>query len=368
VSHLAKLPRIGLAKPFKQAKGQGVTMKDVAAWQEVESTVHCPGRWLALLVGGVFLLAGGMGFVVIGGAVPPGFPFWFSKVFWAIFALLGGVIVAWIIGTTILPAHILHASLDVLPDVPREPVIREGAIVYGRLTHELNEEDQGWQLRPSERLRRNDMGLLFGFGIPFLVLFSGLLAWVFQSQLKIGGWAVSAVCGIALTAISGGTAVLLIGLMMRAGYRRLSWLTIPRDGSDLELDSPEEPNPEKADWAEGLKWVFLGETKRHRLSIPRELVVAVQLCPWKYVVAGSGGRQITWAVQGLLVLTSPKEGVCHRLPLLLTSDFVRASRLMQRLADTLHVPYLFCADAEGWKAEAIRAKNRPPLRIGGSQS
>jgi hypothetical protein len=58
----------------------------------------------------------------------------------------------------------------------------------------------------------------------------------------------------------------------------------------------------------------------------------------------------------------------RKLGVLLTNDFVGAARLMQRLAHTLHVPYLFFADATGWKAEAIRAKDRPPLRIGGSQS
>jgi hypothetical protein len=34
------------------------------------------------------------------------------------------------------------------------------------------------------------------------------------------------------------------------------------------------------------------------------------------------------------------------------------------LAAALAVPYLFCADAEEFQAERIRAKNRPPLRAG----
>lgn len=157
-------------------------------------------------------------------------------------------------------------------------------------------------------------------------------------------------------------------MVMRSGYRRLARLTIPRNGNELELDSSAEPNLEKADLRQGLEWIFLGETKRQRLTLPRELVGAVQLCPWKFVVASSGGRQITWAVQGLLVLASSEEAVYHRLPILLTSDFGGAARLMQRLALTLNVPYLFCADAEGWQAEEIRAKTRPPLRAGGSQS
>lgn len=157
-------------------------------------------------------------------------------------------------------------------------------------------------------------------------------------------------------------------MLMRAGYRRLSTLTIPGNGNDLELDSPIEPNPERIDLAEGLKWVFLAETKRQRLMIPRELLRAVQLCPWKYYVRGGGEGTATWAVQGLLVLGCPEEGVYQRLPIVLTSDFVGAARLVRRLADILQVPYLFCADAEGWKVEEIRAKKRPPLRCGGTES
>ena len=74
------------------------------------------------------------------------------------------------------------------------------------------------------------------------------------------------------TVVCGGSAFLLIGMVMRAGYRRLSRLTIPRNGDDLELDSSAEPNSEKADLGEGLEWIFLGETKRQRLTLPRELV------------------------------------------------------------------------------------------------
>jgi hypothetical protein len=74
---------------------------------------------------------------------------------------------------------------------------------------------------------------------------------------------------------------------------------------------------------------------------------------------------MTWAVQGLLVLASREEAVYRRLPILLTGDSVGAARLMQRLAYALHVPYLFCADAEGWRAETMRANGRPALRVGG---
>ena len=340
-------------------------MMEMPVWRDVESEVYIPGRWLGLSGGILFLLIGGIWFLSIGGV---GIPFWILKLCGALFALAGGIVFVWSTGSIISPARVRHASADVLPDVPREPVIREGSILYGRLTHELCEDPQGWRFRPAAYLWRNDKGFLLGCGIPFMVLFAALATWVLHSQTNIASWPVAAVLGIFATAVCGGPvlAILLIGL--RSGYRQLSGLTIPRNGNALELDSPKEPNLEKPDLTESLKWVFLPETKRQRLSIPRELVVAIQLCPWKYVVMHSGSRDMAWAVQGLLVLASSDEAVYHRLPILLTSDFVGAARIMQRLAETLHVPYLFCADAEGWKAEKIRANKRPPLRSGGEQS
>ena len=234
------------------------------------------------------------------------------------FALLGGLVFAWAVGRIISPVHIRHAAPDVLPDVPKEPVICEGSVVHGRLTHELCEDAQGWQFRPAGSLRRNDMVFLFGFGIPSMVLFAGLMTWVLHSQLNFAGWPVSALCATTATLVCGGTALAAIGLLMRFGCRRLSRLSIPRNGDNLELDSPLAPKLDNADLMEGLKWVFFGGDKRQRLTIPRALLAAVQLCPWKYKLPS----EIGWTVQGLLVLASPEEAAYHRLPILLTSDFV----------------------------------------------
>lgn len=152
--------------------------------------------------------------------------------------------------------------------------------------------------------------------------------------------------------------------MLRAGFRRLSRLDIPCDRGDLELDLLQEPDAVRADLTEGLRWIFVGDTKRQRLTIPRDRVVAVQLCPWNFRTSDG----TTSAVQGLLVLTPASDDRFHRLPLILTCDFARAARLMQQLAEALEVPLLFSADLAGWKAEAERAATRPPLRCGGSQS
>ncbi|MDR3637625.1 MAG: hypothetical protein P4L84_27715 [Isosphaeraceae bacterium] len=333
---------------------------------EVESEVYCPGSWLLLTVGTFFLLAGTIGFLTVGGIVPPGIPFWIARGGAGVLASLGAVVLAWTIRRNTWPARVRHAASDALPNVPQEPLIREGSVVHGRLTHELEEGDHGWEFRPRQNLWRNDRWFLLGFGIPFLVIFSGLMTWVLHDQLRLA-WSISIPGGTMATVLCGGSTFLLIGMVLRSGYRRLCRLSIPCHEDDLELDFPEEAKLERADLTAGLKWVFLGDTKRQRLTIPLEFVGAVQLCPWKFVVAGPGGRQLAWAVQGSLVLVDSPAGEYHRIPLLLTSDFVGAARLMQKLAATLDVPYLFCADAEGWKAEEMRAKDRRPLRIGGTQ-
>ena len=104
----------------------------------------------------------------------------------------------------------------------------EGSIVQGRLTHELCEDAQGWEFRPAGRVHRTNLGCMLAFGIPFLAIFAGIGTWVIHDQLKIGGWPIAAACAILATVVCGGTPFLAIALGMRADYRRLSKLTIPR--------------------------------------------------------------------------------------------------------------------------------------------
>ena len=139
-------------------------------WQEVESEVYRPGLRLGGSVATVFLLAGAIGFLTLGGIVPPGTRYWVVMIGAAALALLGVAMGVATLCVIIWPARVYHTSLDVLPDVPREPLICEGWIVHGRVTHELCEDAQGWQYRPSERLWRNDKRFFFGFGIPFRCL------------------------------------------------------------------------------------------------------------------------------------------------------------------------------------------------------
>jgi hypothetical protein len=240
-------------------------------------------------------------------------------------------------------------------------------MVHGRLTHELVENAAGWEFRPRRALRQHDLRFLLGFGVPFLVCFTALLSWVFHAQMKIASLPAAILVAACITLLCGGSAFVLIGLIMNASYRRLCSLTISHDGN-LELNVAEEPDPVLADLSAALKQTFLGETRRTTFAIPTARLQAVQLCPWKVIVRGSGDHSTTWAVQGLLVLSQEESPDVDRLPILLTSDFVGAARLMQKLADVLHVPYLYHADAAGWQAETMRSAKRPPLRSGGMVS
>ena len=326
--------------------------------------MHEPGSWLLAFFGGLFLLAGMAGFFTLGANLPPGLRLWGLRAATAIFALLGGVALAAGVARLVRTVRVRHAADGVLADVPREPVLWEGSVVHGRLTHELAEDTAGWEFRTRESLWRSDRRFLWGFGLPFLTMFAAGLSWVFFRDRMDRGWATAIVPAVVMTLAGGGTAFVLMGLMARAGYRRLCHLRIPANGP-LELDAPEQIDAERADPVTALKWVFVGDTRRHRLTIPREMVQAVQLCPWKYD-CGEHDREVTWAAQGLLVLR-PADGTAYRrVPILLTGDFVGAARLVGQLADVLGVPYLFDADTAGWKAEAARARGRPPLRVGGA--
>jgi hypothetical protein len=341
---------------------------ETPAWREVESEVDRPLLWVGLAVVAGFLLIGVIGFFTIGQTAPAGPQRWVARAVFGGFALVGSAACLSMLPRLISPVRVRHAASDVLPDVPREPVVVEGAVVHGRLTHELIEDSNGWQLRPSSQVRQYDRLFLLGFGIPFLILGAALWSWIFRTQLNVGGWVPAILAGTLVTLACGGTVLYLIGLIMRAGYRRLSWLSIPRNGGDLELDLAEPPEPENADVSAGVRWIFIGDTPRRALAFPREVVRAVQICPWKVVIGQPRRTQSDWAVQGVLVLANQPSQKYLRLALFLTSDFAGGARLAERLASTLGVPYLFSADAGGIAEEKVRAGTRPPLRCGGTMS
>ena len=339
-------------------------MPESSGWQEVESEVYYPKIRLVLAVGAFFLLIGFPSCVAVPFLALPGILFWVALLSSTACAVVGGAVCVVALRAIIAPARVLNAGVDALPAVPREPVLLEGSVLHSRFSYELEEDFDHWHFQPTERCWRDGKGVQLGFGILLTILFAGLLSWILHSQLNFAGWPISILCATLATAVCGTLPYLLIGHATRTTFRRLPSLSIPKNGDDLTLESPAEPDSDKADLTAIKYWVFQGTIDRKRRAIARKSLIAVQLCPWKIVTAEPGGLEMTWAVQGSLVLARSAEGTHQRLPILLTGSFVGAARLMEQLARALDVPYLFCADAEGWQAEEDRASRRPPLRTG----
>ncbi|MBL8888873.1 MAG: hypothetical protein JNL67_02770 [Planctomycetaceae bacterium] len=72
-----------------------------------------------------------------------------------------------------------------------------------------------------------------------------------------------------------------------------------------------------------------------------ENLVAVPICPSEYVVGSEAGKATSSGVQSLLVFRVRESGDYNRWPIKVTQDFRKPARLMQTLAQTLGVPYLF---------------------------
>ena len=112
-------------------------MPYVPTWREVESRVHYRGLPVPFLAGSLFVVVGSAGFLIMGGAVLPRIPPLYVRLFSGVFVLIGGAAVAVAIRSLCWPTHVHHAAPGVLPQVPQEPLISEGAMVYRPLTHEL---------------------------------------------------------------------------------------------------------------------------------------------------------------------------------------------------------------------------------------
>ena len=114
-------------------------------WLEVESEVHRPTRLLMVFLGIPFLFTGTFAFLAFGGNAHAGMPRWLAMLLAAATALIGAIPLLWGIVTFIFPAYVRHAAIDVMLDVPTDPVIGGGSSVHGSAPHELVEDAQGWQ-------------------------------------------------------------------------------------------------------------------------------------------------------------------------------------------------------------------------------
>lgn len=317
-------------------------------WPEVESRIHRPGLWLAVLGGTIFSCSGGFLALVlpppgIGSDLPHVAKFLFAGAFASVGILLLGIAVY-----QSMPTYIRHADSSLFPQLSTEPILQEGAVCLGGSTHQILEQDDAWLFRPDPAMQRGAQAFVIWFGVPFCIGFSALLAWVFHGDNNTS-WFSAIVAASAVTAVCGGSALCLMWWIMRLQFQTLASVTIPKSADPLEIELPKLPaSPFQAG-------------QHQRLRIPREELLAVQLCPCLYALSNDK----TWGIQGLLVVAGPDAQEPRRIPILLNGDFVRSARLLKQLAIILNIPFLFHADEAGWKKESQRAKSRVALKSGG---
>lgn len=336
-------------------------MMEIPGRREITSEVRFPNRWVALLGGSVHLLIGAACAIpVILGSAPFGMPPWAGLALASAAALLGISSLGWWIRETRRPARIRHAAPEVLPDVDRCPEKIDVPFYYVVLTHEMVGDGRAWEFRPRRRLWLGIIWSLFGFGILALGGISGILALMLHHGPGLA-WPASILVAAIGSAPVIGFALLAIGILARSKHRYLCRLRIPRGEGDLEWDVAREPHLGKVTPASYLAWASRLGIERDLRTIPRDRVVAVQLCPPAFEGGRLDGYQLEdWMFQGLLVLARPAKGGYRRLPILLTSDLIGAARLMRQLADALEVPFLYNAnsDAGRWRTETFQIDNQ----------
>lgn len=262
-----------------------------------------------------------------------------------------------------------HAGPEVLADVPREPVIREGSFVTGRVPYKLIEESDGWEYRPNVGRMESTRLAAWGLMVPLVMMLSVMASVFLHEGMRDKGmsWPVAIAGGIALGFLGGGFGILLFRGILKMQYELLCRLRIPREGGDLELDLPKEPKEPAVTRMEALKWAF-GTWPREVMRIPRSSVRGVQLCFWRFKMRAQLETSITFGVQGVLALREGEEGEYVRVPILLTADFAAGAQMMRKLGDLLAVPFLFCVLPEDVEVGVKRSKERPALRTGGYSS
>jgi hypothetical protein len=248
------------------------------------------------------------------------------------------------------PQSIRHAADGVLSDVPNEPLIQEGAYMHSKIRYELINNESNIIFRPIPGLAQSQKNA----GNWFLLVFSIIFLPVFSCGLHLSPMQMPPLIAVTATVI---LMSLTIGPLLAMFYfttnlftSQFTTLIVPASGPFAELDVALPLS------APSFK------TNRQTVSVPRDQIAALQLCPYSFP-CGDGRYD---GLQGLLVQKSPNSAGYQRYVLLNCSDKIACSKMMEQLAKYLRVPFLFGADAEGWKEEEKRVKNRPELSFKGA--
>lgn len=329
-------------------------MPRAARSPRVESKVHTPGSWIVWLGGGLFLAIGIYGVLYADRIAAEQVRF--VQRFFGAFAVLAILALLPAVWKALRPTYVRHAAADELPDVPREPLALDWTMGNQQVIYELIQGDDGWEYRRRPSLWHNENAFLWIVGLAGFATCTALVTWGIHD--RVPSLLVAAVISSFAVLFVGMPVLWLVLLVHRASSRLHVRLRIPTRG-DVEfkgplLTDPSDPSPRGSS---------PDPCSIQHLAIPTETIVAVQLCPW-YDVRRGERDDIRHAVQGLLVLSTDAQHVYRRLPLLLTQNHAGAARLMQRTADVLQVPYLFHADAPGWKAEVQRQQTKKSKKRG----
>jgi|GEM_PF-4994489 len=313
------------------------------AWPETETQTNKPNpigdtirSVLTLLIGLIACFCGW-----IGGIHQTSAALTFFLMFGFI-ALAGAILLLIVWVQDHRPRLLRHATAEVLGDVPKDPVPEQH--LHEALRHEWVEENAGGMLRPLAGVQKaweiRHCCFLTGFWL--------LLSTVFTVGLLNEPAVPRAISLVAPALVVG--AIMIIMHDVTAAMIKFTWddlitLTIPRNRGPLLLDFSVRVS--KSDLSRY-------RSKRLQIPIPREKVIAIQLCAYFYQSFEDSSR----GVQGLLVCKEPDNEGYHRHPLLTCTQIEKSAFLLAKIASHLQVPLLFHADEARFLEEEKRARER----------
>lgn len=274
---------------------------------------------------------------------------------------IGGCAFAWVAHDASRRRTFRHAAREVLPEVPRAPVLIDGTIFHGALRHHLVRHGDEWRVAPDPACPRRERRFVLWFSVPFVVLTEAAL-WFTSAEGDRVRWFFMAGVLVVMP-----ITVLLFAWMMSMMERQLPTLVLPEHGGDL-LFLRRGQTPATLALARRLG---SGEPpaamREEARAIPRAAVCAVQLCACHAVVGARTRRGVYEGVE-LNLAWRGEGGAIERLTICTVGLAAPLAHLAAALAERLDVPLLHHATAEDWAEERERARHRPPLSSGGFSS
>ncbi|SFJ68139.1 hypothetical protein [Planctomicrobium piriforme] len=305
------------------------------SWPEVESKIEIPGAWLGVVVLTVFLAAGIALCIGLGRSSPAGFGRLVGMMLGLHFAVLAAIGLAGVVVFSVRNRAFRHASRDVLPEVPREPVLQKDQTTFSCITHHLEFTERGLRLSPKPHLFRKRIWLAYLWTTGFVVFVAMCLWW------KIDFDALTKASLICITAL---LAYIFPGVFEAIHNKKA------KERGTVDFDT-------QAD----LCRVTNGNSET---CFSLSAIVALQICCVHRVFGTSNEKTILPALELNLVWENSQSPEmlaekCQRTTVMNPGgahpEFIR---LAVNLANQLDVPLLNHATSEDWKLESKRSKTR----------